>query len=48
MLGNIMRADALNEPLGEQSIADLNADELHKLSHNPLKYPGRLTISFRM
>lgn len=40
VLGNIMRADALNEPLGEQRIGDLTADELHALSHNPLKYLG--------
>lgn len=40
LLGNIMRADALNEPLGEQTIAGLTADELHTLSHHPLKYLG--------
>lgn len=40
LLGNIMRADAMNEPLGEQNIAGLCADELHRLSHNPLKFIG--------
>lgn len=40
VLGNIMRADVLSEPLEDQKIMDLTADELHKLSHNPLKYLG--------
>ena len=37
-LGNIMRADALDEPLAAQSIVGLNEDELHQLSHQPLRY----------
>ena len=37
-LGNIMRADAVGEPLAAQSIVGLNEDELHRLSHQPLRY----------
>lgn len=37
-LGNIMRADALDEPLAKQSIVGLNEEELHRLSHQPLRY----------
>ncbi len=37
-LGNIMRADALDEPLAKQSIVGLNEEELHRLSHQPLSY----------
>lgn len=37
-LGNIMRADAMDEPLAAQSIVGLNEDELHRLSHQPLRY----------
>ncbi|MDF7679232.1 ethanolamine utilization cob(I)yrinic acid a,c-diamide adenosyltransferase EutT [Enterobacteriaceae bacterium ESL0689] len=37
-LGNIMRADAVNEPLSEQSIVGLSEDDLHRLSHQPLRY----------
>ena len=37
-LGNIMRADALDEPLAMQSIVGLNEEELHRLSHQPLRY----------
>ncbi|EAT7030145.1 ethanolamine utilization cob(I)yrinic acid a,c-diamide adenosyltransferase EutT [Salmonella enterica] len=37
-LGNIMRADAIDEPLAAQSIVGLNEDELHRLSHQPLRY----------
>ena len=37
-LGNIMRADALDEPLAAQSIVGLNEDALHRLSHQPLRY----------
>ncbi|EPH0093001.1 ethanolamine utilization cob(I)yrinic acid a,c-diamide adenosyltransferase EutT [Pluralibacter gergoviae] len=40
VLGNIMRADALGEPMAEQRIGELTADELHRLSHQPLKYLG--------
>ncbi len=32
-LGNIMRADALGEPLGEQAIVGLSDEALHRLSH---------------
>lgn len=39
-LGNIMRADAMDEPLAAQSIVGLNEDELHCLSHQPLRYLG--------
>ncbi|EPT7316834.1 ethanolamine utilization cobalamin adenosyltransferase [Klebsiella oxytoca] len=39
-LGNIMRADAMDEPLAAQSIVGLNEDELHRLSHQPLRYLG--------
>lgn len=37
-LGNIMRADALGEPLGEQAIVGLSDEDLHRLSHQPLRY----------
>ena len=37
-LGNIMRADAMDEPLAAQSIVGLNEDDLHRLSHQPLSY----------
>ncbi|HEJ0182090.1 TPA: ethanolamine utilization cob(I)yrinic acid a,c-diamide adenosyltransferase EutT [Citrobacter koseri] len=37
-LGNIMRADAMDEPLAAQAIVGLNEDELHRLSHQPLRY----------
>ena len=37
-LGNIMRADAMDEPLAAQSIVGLNEDDLHRLSHQPLRY----------
>lgn len=37
-LGNIMRADAMEEPLAAQSIVGLNEDQLHQLSHQPLRY----------
>ena len=40
LLGNIMRADALDIPLAAQKIVGLSADELHRLSHQPLKYLG--------
>ncbi|MDN6448360.1 MAG: ethanolamine utilization cob(I)yrinic acid a,c-diamide adenosyltransferase EutT [Enterobacterales bacterium] len=40
LLGNIMRADALDIPLAVQEIAGLTADELHRLSHQPLKFLG--------
>ena len=39
-LGNIMRADAMDEPPAAQSIVGLNEDELHRLSHQPLRYLG--------
>ncbi|HFK4478078.1 TPA: ethanolamine utilization cob(I)yrinic acid a,c-diamide adenosyltransferase EutT [Citrobacter sedlakii] len=39
-LGNIMRADAMDEPLAAQSIVGLNEDDLHRLSHQPLRYLG--------
>lgn len=37
-LGNIMRADALGEPLGCQAIVGLSDEDLHRLSHQPLRY----------
>ena len=37
-LGNIMRADAIEEPLAAQSIAGLSEADLHRLSHQPLRY----------
>ncbi|MTJ79917.1 MAG: ethanolamine utilization cob(I)yrinic acid a,c-diamide adenosyltransferase EutT [Telmatospirillum sp.] len=40
LLGNIMRADVLDQPLDGQSVAGLTADDLHRLSHNPLRYIG--------
>lgn len=40
VLGNIMRADALNEPLNDFMIGGLDEKALHKVSHNPLKYLG--------
>ncbi|AZS51113.1 ethanolamine utilization cob(I)yrinic acid a,c-diamide adenosyltransferase EutT [Entomomonas moraniae] len=40
VLGNIMRADALNEPLSNFMIGGLNEEAIHKFSHNPLKYLG--------
>lgn len=39
-LGNIMRADALDEPLPPQAIAGLDETALHRLSHQPLRYLG--------
>lgn len=36
-LGNIMRADALGEPLGCQAIVGLSDEDLHRLSHQPLR-----------
>lgn len=38
VLGNIMRADVLNMPLTDFTIAGLNETEVHMLSHTPLKY----------
>lgn len=40
VLGNIMRADALNEPLNDFMIGGLNEKAIHEVSHNPLKYLG--------
>lgn len=40
VLGNIMRADALNETLSDFMIAGLDEKAIHKLSHQPLKYIG--------
>ncbi|MEQ6430178.1 cobalamin adenosyltransferase, partial [Salmonella enterica subsp. enterica serovar Enteritidis] len=34
-LGNIMSADAIDEPLAAQAIVGLNEDELHRLYHQP-------------
>ena len=39
-LGNIMRADALEEPLAAQSIAGFSKGQLHRLSHQPLRFLG--------
>ncbi|VED34503.1 cob(I)yrinic acid a,c-diamide adenosyltransferase [Escherichia coli] len=39
-LGNIMRADALGEPLACQAIVGLSDEDLHRLSHQPLRYLG--------
>ncbi len=33
-----MRADALGEPLGCQAIVGLSDEDLHRLSHQPLRY----------
>lgn len=35
-----MRADALEEPLAAQSIAGFSEAQLHRLSHQPLRYTG--------
>ncbi|MFD1261167.1 ethanolamine utilization cob(I)yrinic acid a,c-diamide adenosyltransferase EutT [Entomomonas asaccharolytica] len=40
VLGNIMRADVLNETLTDFMIAGLDEKAIHKLSHQPLKYIG--------
>lgn len=40
VLGNIMRADVLNETLADFVIAGLDEKAIHKLSHQPLKYIG--------
>jgi ethanolamine utilization cobalamin adenosyltransferase len=40
VLGQLMRADVLGEPLGGFAIGGLDADALHRLSHAPLKYLG--------
>ena len=40
VLGNVMRADALGEELIAQQIAEMTEDEIHQISHNPLKYLG--------
>lgn len=37
-LGNIMRADAMDEQLASQSIMGFNEEQLHRLSHHPLPY----------
>lgn len=37
-LGNIMRADALEETLDAQAIAGLSEEDLHRLSHQPLRW----------
>lgn len=37
-LGNIMRADAMDEPLAAQTIVGLSEEQLHRLSHQPLRY----------
>ncbi|HAU4330133.1 ethanolamine utilization cob(I)yrinic acid a,c-diamide adenosyltransferase EutT [Citrobacter freundii] len=37
-LGNIMRADAMDEPLAAQAIVGLSDEDLHRLSHQPLRY----------
>ncbi|MCV4600967.1 ethanolamine utilization cob(I)yrinic acid a,c-diamide adenosyltransferase EutT, partial [Escherichia coli] len=34
------RADALEEPLAAQSIAGFSEAQLHRLSHQPLRYLG--------
>ncbi len=39
-LGNIMRADALEEALAEQAIVGLSAVDIHRLSHQPLRWLG--------
>ena len=39
-LGNIMRADALDEPLAAQAIAGFSEAQLHRFSHRPLRYLG--------
>ena len=44
-LGNIMRADALEEPLAAQSIAGFSEAQLHRLSHQPLRYLGVTSAS---
>ena len=38
VLGNIMRADALNETLNDFMIGGFDEDAIHKFSHNPIKY----------
>lgn len=38
VLGNIMRADALNEALSDFMIGGFDEEAIHKFSHNPLKY----------
>ncbi len=35
---HIMRADALGEPLACQAIVGLSDEDLHRLSHQPLRY----------
>lgn len=40
VLGNIMRADVLNETLTDFVIAGLDEKAIHKLSHQPLNYLG--------
>ncbi len=40
VLGNIMRADAVDEPLSYFEINGLNEEAIHLFSHNPLKYLG--------
>lgn len=43
-LGNIMRADAIDEPLAAQSIVGLNEDELHRLSTNRCAISTTITV----
>ncbi|WP_058913286.1 ethanolamine utilization cob(I)yrinic acid a,c-diamide adenosyltransferase EutT [Entomohabitans teleogrylli] len=40
LLGNIMRADALEETLAPQHIAGLDEADIHRLSHQPLRWLG--------
>lgn len=40
LLGQVMRADALDEELPGFAIGGLDADTLHRLSHAPLRYLG--------
>lgn len=40
VLGNIMRADVLNEPLNDFVIGGLGEKAIHMMSHQPLKYLG--------
>jgi len=40
VLGQVMRADVLGEPMAGFAIGGLDDDTLHRLSHAPLKYLG--------
>jgi ethanolamine utilization cobalamin adenosyltransferase len=37
-MGRVLRSEVTGEALGDLAMGDMDADTLHKISHNPLKY----------